>query len=166
MNERFRITEISDHKCKSIYTRKILELLPEWFGNKQALDEYVENVKPYPYWAALDAHGNCIGFFSVKIHYNHTGEIFVCGILPEHHRCGVGKELYRTAEHYLMQNGCKYVVVKTLSDTVNFEPYARTRKFYEKIGFIPTDEEYYEDEIYHKMMKIMPTTCKRDCGKH
>ena len=38
--------------------------------------------------------------------------------------------------------------------------------FYEKIGFIPTDEEYYEDEIYHKMMKIMPTTCKRDCGKH
>ena len=38
--------------------------------------------------------------------------------------------------------------------------------FYEKIGFIPVDEEYFEDEIYHKMMKIMPTTCKRDCGKH
>ena len=38
--------------------------------------------------------------------------------------------------------------------------------FYEKIGFVPVDEEYYEDEIYHKMMKIMPATCKRDCGKH
>jgi len=38
--------------------------------------------------------------------------------------------------------------------------------FYEKIGFLLTGEEYYEDEICHKMMKIMPTTCKRDCGKH
>lgn len=38
--------------------------------------------------------------------------------------------------------------------------------FYEKIGFVVLEEEYYEDEIYHKMMKIMPTTCKRDCGKH
>ena len=38
--------------------------------------------------------------------------------------------------------------------------------FYEKIGFVELSEEYYEDNIYHKMMKIMPTTCKRDCGKH
>ena len=38
--------------------------------------------------------------------------------------------------------------------------------FYEKIGFIALNEEYFEDEIYHKVMKIMPMTCKRDCGKH
>ena len=38
--------------------------------------------------------------------------------------------------------------------------------FYEKIGFVPLDEEYYEDGIYHKMMKIMPSTCKKDCGNH
>lgn len=38
--------------------------------------------------------------------------------------------------------------------------------FYEKIGFVALDEEYFEDEIYHKVMKIMPMTCKRDCGKH
>lgn len=38
--------------------------------------------------------------------------------------------------------------------------------FYKTIGFEELEDEYYEDEIYHKMMKIMPITCKRDCGKH
>ena len=38
--------------------------------------------------------------------------------------------------------------------------------FYEKIGFERVDDEYFEDGIYHKMMKIMPTTCKKDCGNH
>lgn len=28
-------------------------------------------------------------------------------------------------------------MVKTLSDKVDFEPYARTRAFYEKVGFEP-----------------------------
>ena len=48
---------------------------------------------------------------------------------------GVGKALYNAVEHYFVQNGCKYVIVKTLSDAVDYEPYTKTRKFYESIGF-------------------------------
>ncbi len=131
----FHIDRIQNNEQKSRYTKEILEKLPEWFGNKKALDEYVEKVREYPYWAALDRTGKCIGFFSAKIHYHHTGEIFVCGVLTEYQHNGIGKALYYTVEKYFLQKGCKYVVVKTLSDIVEFEPYQRTREFYKCVGF-------------------------------
>lgn len=148
MTDDIQIVEIGDRSKKALYTREILEKLPEWFGNKQALDEYVQKVKEIPYYAALDIKGKCIGFFSIKIHYQHTGDIFVCGVLPEHQHNGVGKALYHAVEKLFIQNDCKYVIVKTLSDVVNFEPYAQTRRFYKSIGFEPliTLTEMWDEE--------------------
>lgn len=140
--------EIKDNKVKSDYTKEVLERLPEWFGNKAALDDYVNKVADLPFWAALDNHRHCAGFFSAKTHYNHTGEILVCGVLPEYQHMGIGKSLYTLVEAFFVQIGCKYVIVKTLSDTVDYEPYARTRKFYESVGFVPliTLTEMWDEE--------------------
>lgn len=135
MENSFHIVEIQDDDKKSFYTKEILEKLPEWFGNKQALDEYVEKVRSLPYYAAIHNTGSCIGFLSIKIHYQHTGDIFVCGVLPEYQHNGAGKKLYQAAEKLFIQRGCKYAIVKTLSDAVDFEPYERTRRFYKSIGF-------------------------------
>ncbi len=148
MKDGIHITEIHNSIQKAFYTREILEKLPDWFGNKQAIDEYVEEAKELPYFAALNAEGKCIGFFSVKIHYQHTGDIFVCGVLPEYQHNGIGKAVYYAAEDYFIQKGCKYVIVKTLSDTVDFEPYTKTRRFYKSIGFEPliTLTEMWDEE--------------------
>lgn len=148
MIDNIQVIEIQDYSKKSSCTKAVLEKLPEWFGDKQALDEYAEKVKQFPYYAALNTAGECIGFFSVKIHYQHTGDIFVCGVLPEYQHVGIGKALYHAAENYFVQKGCKYVIVKTLSDTVDFEPYARTRKFYRSVGFEPliTLTEMWDEE--------------------
>ena len=72
----------------------------------------------------------------------------MCGVIPEHHCNGVGKAIYREVERYLIQNGCKYVIVKTLSDKVHYEPYERTRIFYKSIGFEPltTLTEMWDEE--------------------
>ena len=61
----------------------------------------------------------------------------MCGVLPEYQRRGIGKALYKTVESWFIQNGCNFVIVKTLSDIVTYEPYAKNRKFYEKLGFSP-----------------------------
>lgn len=137
MNNTYRINEVEDSVKKFAYTKEILESLPEWFGNKQALNDYVEEVKDLPYWGAFDESDSCVGFFAVKKHYEYTGEILVCGILPEYQHMGIGKTLYNVAEKYFIQSGCKIVIVKTLSELVNFEPYVRTRKFYKSVGFEP-----------------------------
>ena len=36
--------------------------------------------------------------------------------------------------------------------------------FYERIGFIGQKEEYFEDGIYHLVMKIVSSDCQKDCG--
>lgn len=132
-----RIEEIKVPVKKTEYSRYVLEKLPEWFGNQEALLDYTENVKELPFWAAFNQNELCVGFLSVKIHYTHTGDIYVCGVLPEYHRDGVGTALYKMAEKYFYSKNCEYIIVKTLSDTVSYEPYEHTRKFYEKMGFIP-----------------------------
>ena len=148
MDNNYRIIKIEDFDRKSSFTRNVLEKLPEWFGNKQALDEYVEEVRDIPYWAALSQDNVCIGFFSVKVHYGHTGDIFVCGVLPEYQHQGVGQSLYHAVEAYLVQNNCRYVIVKTLSEIIDYKPYEQTRKFYESIGFesLITLTEIWDEE--------------------
>lgn len=68
----FLISEIHDQDEKSALARMVLETLPDWFGNQEALEDYVKGVRELPFWAALDKEGNCLGFFCVRIHYGHT----------------------------------------------------------------------------------------------
>ena len=137
MRKDYYITEIKEQGKKSPYAREVLESLPEWFGNKASLEEYVEKVQELPFWAALNEEGKCLGFFSVRMHYGHTGDIYVCGVRPECHRMGIGKALYEQAERFFLEKGCKYAMVETLSETVDYAPYEKTRHFYESIGFEP-----------------------------
>lgn len=148
MNNTYRIMKVEDSGKKSTYAKKILESLPEWFGSKQALNDYVEKIKDLPFWGAFLENDRCVGFFAVKTHYDYTGEILVCGILQEYQHIGIGKTLYSVAEKYFIQSGCKFVIVKTLSELVNFEPYSRTRNFYKSIGFesLITLTEMWDEE--------------------
>ncbi len=168
MEEHIRILEVNDGEKKSAYTREVLYKLPQWFGNKQSLEEYAEEVKEYPFYSAVDDTGKCVGFFSVKIHYQHTGDIFVCGVLPEYQHTGIGKALYRTSEEYFIKSGCKYVIVKTLSDIVDSEPYERTRRFYRSIGFdtLLTLTEMWDEKnpclIMFKDIRLSKMNCRKE----
>lgn len=137
MGKEYRILEIQDQEKKSTWAREVLESLPDWFGNREALEEYVEGVRSLPFWAALDGEGKCLGFFSMRFHYGHTGDIYVCGVRPEFHRMGIGKSLFCQVERCLLERGCKYAMVETLSDLTDYAPYEKTRHFYESIGFEP-----------------------------
>lgn len=91
MKEFFKIVEIENRAKKSAYTKEILQELPEWFADKAAIASYAKEAEQYPYWAAIDENGRCVGFFSVKIHYGYTGDIVVCGVLPKFQHGGIGK---------------------------------------------------------------------------
>lgn len=148
MNSEFSIIEINDSEKKYHYTKEILEKLPDWFGNEQSNEEYAEGSRECPYWAAFDNEQNCIGFFALKVHYSYTGDIYVCGVLPEYHNKGIGKAIYKEVEQFFVKKDCKYVIVKTLSEKANYEPYDKTRKFYESIGFesLITLTEMWDEE--------------------
>lgn len=137
LSKEYHISEIHNQEEKSDFARAVLESLPDWFGNQASLEAYVKGVRDLPFWAAVDGNGNCMGFFSARIHYGHTGDIYVCGVRPECHRMGVGRALYDQTERFFLQKGCKYAMVETLSEKADYAPYEKTRLFYEGVGFEP-----------------------------
>ena len=146
MSHDYQILEITDRQLKKKYTEEILRRLPDWFGIEASLMDYVNTVEKYPFFGAFkdEAYERkiCVGFFSGMIHHERTGEIYVCGLHPEHHRRGLGKKLYEVLEDYFMKQCCEYVMVKTLSPLHSDAHYALTRKFYQKMGF----KDFYTDD--------------------
>lgn len=119
----------------------ILRGLPAWFGIESSLQAYVREVEDLELsWAAHDTDDKIVGFLSVKLHYPWTAELHVMGVEEDWHRKGVGRALVATAEAELAARGVELFFVKTLGPSREDEAYARTRRFYEALGFRPLEE--------------------------
>lgn len=117
----------------------ILRALPEWFGIEEATAQYIRDVDHLPTFVAwLD--GRAVGFMTVKQHFPQSAELYVLGVLPEMHNRGIGRALLARVEAYLREQGVEYLQVKTLSASHPDEGYAKTRVFYEAVGFRPLEE--------------------------
>jgi len=117
---------------------RILRALPEWFGMEDSLMEYVEAAKTLPTLLAIDG-GEAVGFLTIKRHFPESAEVYCVGILPSHHRRGIGRRMQSAAEEWLAADGCRYLQVKTLAEAANSESYALTRRFYRAVGFAPLE---------------------------
>ena len=113
---------------------KIIRSLPDWFGLEEAIKDYIKNSTKYPMIVA-EIDGLPVGFISVKHHTPFCAEIYVMGILPDHHRKGVGKTLVVKAEEYLATQGVEFFQVKTLDESRECDHYKKTRIFYKSLGF-------------------------------
>jgi ribosomal protein S18 acetylase RimI-like enzyme len=82
------------------------------------------------------------------------------GVLPEHHRRGIGTRLLERVIEDLHRAGISELLVSTLGDAVDYEPYARTRAFYRARGFEthqvidqPDTPDYPQRLILRKTLK-------------
>jgi len=130
------IREVFESRLKMEITDKVLRALPEWFGIESSVVDYVNNIVDLPFWAVFDKDIP-IGFLALKIHNSLHAEFYVLGILKDYHRQSIGRELFNTVQNYCIDNYYKYISVKTLDSTHSDVNYAKTRKFYEGIGFKP-----------------------------
>ena len=117
---------------------KVLRALPDWFGIEEAVVGYIREAAELPTWVASSGAGP-VGFLTVKQHFACSAEIYVMGVLPGFQRCGVGRRLVDSAEQWLRAAGVEYMQVKTLAPSHPDPYYARTRAFYESIGFRPLE---------------------------
>jgi ribosomal protein S18 acetylase RimI-like enzyme len=119
-------------------SRRLLETLtarlPEWFAQPESNRHYAEQAEILDAWVArLD--GMARGLLLLKRHSAGSAEIYWLGVDPDHHRQGIGKALVGAIENRLRQERVKYLVVTTLHPDDPYEPYRRTRAFYERLGF-------------------------------
>jgi len=132
------ILYIEDVDIKSQVCENILYQLPDWFGNKQAILDYIEAVKDMIFYAYYEKN-EPIAFIALKIHNEFMAEISVMGVLEPFHRKGLGKKLINECEKYCRKNNFEFLTVKTLADTNPDESYAKTRAFYQAMNFKPLE---------------------------
>lgn len=133
------ITLINPGKSVSKECETLLRSLPDWFGLEHAIVQYEKEIRTIPTFV-VRIDKKLIGFMSLNRHFPTAAEIQVMGVDKEHHRKGIGRQLIEKGEAYLKEDGCNFLQVKTLSPTREDENYAKTRLFYEGMGFQPLQE--------------------------
>jgi ribosomal protein S18 acetylase RimI-like enzyme len=108
--------------------------LPEWFGQPESNWHYAEQAEVLEAWTGR-IDGSARGLLLLKRHSAVSAEIYWLGVDPDHHRQGIGQALVGAIERRLQQEGLKYLFVMTLHPDDPYEPYQRTRAFYERLGF-------------------------------
>jgi GNAT superfamily N-acetyltransferase len=137
---------------------EVLASLPTWFAFPDSVAAYV---------AAADAHptvvaslgGRDSGILTLLLHSPYSAEIAVMGVLPVHHRAGLGRAMLEAAETWLAERDVQFLQVKTLSPRHPDPGYAATRAFYFACGFRPLEEMpqlWGLDQPALQMIKVVP----------
>jgi len=138
--------------------RSVLAALPHWFGFPESVNDYVAAAEHNPTVVA-SVGGRGVGILTLVIHTPYAAEVAVMGVLPEHHRHGIGAAMLEEAQSWLVRRDIEYLQVKTLSPRREDEGYARTRAFYVAQGFRPLEEFpdlWGHDQPALQMIKTVP----------
>jgi GNAT superfamily N-acetyltransferase len=135
----YRISRVAGSAGLAATTKRLLDLLPSWFGIPEANAGYVGSATRLP---GLVAHSGTepIGVLLYRRHFPEAAEIHLMAVAPSWHRRGVGRALPATVVADLSSDGCRVLQVKTLGATHPDQGYARTRAFYQAVGFLPLEE--------------------------
>ncbi|HEY3799262.1 MAG TPA: GNAT family N-acetyltransferase [Caulobacteraceae bacterium] len=122
------------------HCRAILATIPEWFGMPASNDEYAGMAETGPSVLTLNDAGGVMGLMLLKRHFQTTLEVYFLAVDRSAHRQGAGRALMNCAEATARAEGRRFVEVKTQGPSAAYEPYERTRRFYEALGYAALEE--------------------------
>jgi len=108
-------------------------LSPRWFDSVAIGSSIPRDLSVHRTHVAKEG-GRIVGFVTHTT-VNDKADIKWIGVEPGFQRKGIGTELYAVVEDELRRAGVGEVRVETVSEQTEYEPYERTRAFYEKMGF-------------------------------
>ena len=119
---------------------RLLATVPEWFGQAESNEEYIEAASSKETWTVRDESGAVLGVTLVDRHYEHIAEVHLMVVDRRAHGTGVGTAMMNAIEADARARGVRLLEVKTLGASHPDAGYARTRHFYERCGFLPLEE--------------------------
>lgn len=112
---------------------KIASSLSDWFDDHDV--EMIKNaLESYDVYVYDDL--SIKGFMCLERKSDNVIEIKYIGVCEEFQHEGIGGSMLMFIEDYCFGKIDGYIEVKTLDSAINYEPYAKTRNFYEKKGFV------------------------------
>lgn len=119
---------------------RLLATVPEWFGQPESNAEYVQASRSKETWTVRDDAGIIVGVTLVDRHFEHVAEVQLTVVDRAMHGTGVGTVMIEALEADARNRGVRLLEVKTLGASHPDAGYARTRHFYQKMGFLPLEE--------------------------
>jgi ribosomal protein S18 acetylase RimI-like enzyme len=107
--------------------------LGDWF-NEQGLEEMARDLMSHPGYLAVRG-GRVLGFVTWNAVDGETANLSWMGVAEPHHRSGIGRTLVDVLVTDLRHRGYRFLDVSTVADSLDYEPYVRTRAFYRAMGF-------------------------------
>lgn len=121
--------------------RRILQALPEWFGDAEAIDNYVAAAEDAYFESVLAvATDGAVGAALTRRHFREAAELHLIAVHPDARGMGVGRLLVERVTSQLAVDGCTLLSVHTVGPSFENEPYPHTRAFYRSVGFVPLEE--------------------------
>lgn len=112
---------------------EIGQRLPDYF-NATGLALMARDVETHGALVAIRDE-ELVGFVVAERRGPDVAEILWIAVEPTLFSQGIGSRLVQASLADLRNQGLRLVEVKTLADTVDYAPYARTRRFWERQGF-------------------------------
>ena len=120
------------------------KLLPQWF-TELGIQQIARDLQTQNGLVTLEDE-NIAGFVTYAIAVDETvAELTWIAVHPNLHRKGIGRSLVEALEEVLVGLGVSALEVSTVADSIEYEPYARTRTFYHALGFsdVRVDRGWY-----------------------
>ncbi|KUH34709.1 acetyltransferase [Thermococcus celericrescens] len=112
---------------------EIAKELPEWF-NEAGLRAMGWDLRVEKTFVAVEGE-EVLGFVTVKPLNEKALEILWMAVRRELRGKGIGTKLLEFVDGWAKESGFKLLVVKTSGD-LSYRPYDKTRRFYERRGFV------------------------------
>ncbi len=132
MKINIEIIQVHDVEEKAAIVSEVLHDLPEWFGLPESTQNYIDDSRTLPLWAAK-RNNETLGFITLTNTSDDTAEVHCMGVKKSLHRAGIGSLLYHALEEYA-RTKYKFIQVKTV-DEGHYHEYDQTIAFYKKMGF-------------------------------
>ena len=117
----------------------LIAALPGWFGLPDSNAAYLRNLSLLQSWVAI-LDSQVVGAITLEQHFPASFEVHFMAVRPEYHRRGIGRALLDRLEAEVRAAAGRWLHVKTLAASHPDPLYARTRAFYEAMGFSPLFE--------------------------
>ena len=128
---------IGPSNSSASHCERILRSLPLWFGIEESLQEYVADSERYPTFFAIAPEP--VAFITVREHFAQSWEVHCIAVEAGHRGTGIGRALHKHVESWLVTQGCQVLQVKTLAPSHPSADYAETRRFYERLEYMPLE---------------------------
>lgn len=135
-------------------TLALARSLDEWF-NEEGLAQMERDLAHHKGFVAVD-RDRVIGFLTWRRIDPQSADLSWVAVLREHQRKGVGTAMLHALTERLRSDGVHHLDVSTVADSLDYEPYARTRAFYRARGFkdFRVDRDFFGkgDDRYDRLI--------------